>query len=155
MFIDPSEQKFFLQHLSDTQNVLEYGSGESTLEISKIVKSLISIEHQQVWFDKISPSIPTNCKLILSLPDKKYVEGGYCGTYEEFETYINSPIQYGPYDIILIDGRARIECSKICDKLSHKDTIIFVHDWHREEYHEICKYLDLIEVKNTMAKFRL
>jgi hypothetical protein len=155
MFTDKLEEDFFLSHLKNHHKVLEYGSGESTLEISKIVKSLVSIEHQQVWFDKISPSIPTNCKLILSLPDKKYIEGGHCGTYEQFETYINSPIQYGPYDIILIDGRARIECSKICNKLSHEDTIIFVHDWHREEYHEICKYLHLIEVKNTMAAFIL
>jgi protein-L-isoaspartate O-methyltransferase len=155
MFTDKLEEDFFLSHLKNHHKVLEYGSGESTLQIANLVNKIVSVEHQQLWFDSIKNKSQENCKILFAQPDLPYTEGKHCGTYDEFSTYINSPTQYGPYDIILIDGRARIECSKICNKLSHQDTIIFVHDWHREEYHEICKYLHLIEVKNTMAKFRL
>lgn len=155
MFADKIEEDFFLSHLGQNHNVLEYGSGESTLQISNIVKSIVSIEHQLSWYEKIQDKSLNNCKIFFVPPDIPYKEGKHCGTYEEFYSYIHKPIEYGPYDIILIDGRARVECAKICKNMSHINTVVFVHDWHRKEYHEICEYLKLIEVQNTMAKFIL
>ena len=75
--------------------------------------------------------------------------------YDEFKDYIESPIEYGPFDIILIDGRARVSCSSICKLLSHENTIIFIHDFHRPEYQEALKYLELIDSVKTMSKFKL
>ena len=72
-----------------------------------------------------------------------------------FKDYIESPIEYGPFDIILIDGRARVSCSSICKLLSHENTIIFIHDFHRPEYQEALKYLELIDSVKTMSKFKL
>lgn len=155
MFTDKIEEVFFLSHLQKKHKVLEYGSGESTLQISALVDSIISVEHQKSWFEHIKARAPNNCNIIYAPPDLPFQEGKHCGHYEEFCTYINSPLQYSPYDIILIDGRARTHCAKLCRNMSNTNTIIFVHDWHRTEYHEICGYLQLIEIKNTMAKFIL
>jgi hypothetical protein len=152
MFTLESEKKFFLSHLSKNQKVLEYGSGESTLEICKYVKELISIEHQDRWFSKLNPKIPKNCKLFLEKPNLNYEEGGHCGTYEEFQNYIEKPLEFAPYDIILIDGRARVGCSSICNRLSHDNTIIFIHDFERIEYVESLKYLSLVDMVDKMAK---
>ena len=59
------------------------------------------------------------------------------------------------FDIILIDGRARVSCSSICNKLSHDNTIIFIHDFDRPEYQEALNYLELIIQVGTMAKFKI
>jgi hypothetical protein len=155
MFANSKEQDFFLSHINSNNKVLEYGSGESTLEIAEIAKSIVSVEHQPLWYNKLINLIPNNCKLLLQTPNKPYTEGISCGTYEEFKSYINAPIQYRPFDIILIDGRARVECAKICHLMSHKETIIFIHDFDRKEYHVVNGILKLVSQAHTMAKFKI
>ena len=39
--------------------------------------------------------------------------------------------------------------------MAHDNTIIFIHDFHREEYQEALNYLELIGQVGTMAKFKL
>lgn len=155
MFTTKEEEIFFFNSINNNSKVLEYGSGISTLQIADKCRYIISIEHQKEWYDKNINNIPNNCELLLKRPDIHYIEGFHCGTYDEFKTYIESPINKGPFDVILIDGRARISCASICHKMSHKDTLIFVHDFHREEYKEIMNFLSLIEVVGTMAKFKI
>jgi protein-L-isoaspartate O-methyltransferase len=158
MFTKQSEKDFLFSHLNKDQKVLEYGSGESTLEISKVVKSVLSIEHQKDWYEKISKKMPNNVKLILKEPNLAYVEGGHCGTYEEFKDYVDYPLDYGPFDVIFIDGRARVSCASICNKISHENTLIFVHDFDlkkRREYEPILEYLDILDSCGTMYKFEI
>jgi len=155
MFTDHLEEQFFLSHINNTHRVLEYGSGESTVQLCKLAQSVVSIEHQIEWFDKINNLITSNCKLILKQPDQSYIEGTDCGSYDQFHSYIHAPIDFGPYDIILIDGRARVECAKICHLLGKPDSFIFVHDFDRKEYQEIKNILNFVEQVHTMAKFKL
>lgn len=155
MFTQKNEEVFFMNHITKYSKILEYGSGVSTNEISKNCSYIISIEHQEEWYNKLKNELPPNCKLILKKPDLPYNEGGHCGTYDEFKSYIESPIEEGPFDIILIDGRARVGCASICHKMSNENTIIFIHDFHREEYQEVLQYLELIEQVGTMAKFKI
>lgn len=155
MFTQQNEEDFFMNHINGDSLVLEYGSGVSTKEIAKKCKFITSIEHQENWYNKLKNEIPNNCELILKKPDLPYIEGGHCGTYDEFKSYIESPLNKGPFDIILIDGRARVSCASICKKISHNDTVIFIHDYHRPEYQEALNYLELVEQVGTMAKFKL
>jgi hypothetical protein len=155
MFVNENEEKFFFMGINDTNKVLEYGSGASTIKIAEKCKSILSIEHQKNWYDSNINNLPENCELLLREPDLPYTEGGHCGTYDEFKSYIEVPISKGPFDVIFIDGRARVCCASICNKMSHDDTIIFIHDFHREEYQEALNYLELIEQVDTMAKFKL
>ncbi len=159
MFAPIEESEFFLSHVKPDHKVLEYGSGSSTLEIAKICKSILSIEHDSDWYHRISSSIPLNAKILLRASNLPYVEGTYnCGTYEEFKDYILAPIEYGQFDIILIDGRARMECAKICNLLSHDSTIIFIHDFTSRittGYSEVFNYLDIIESVGDMSKFKI
>jgi protein-L-isoaspartate O-methyltransferase len=155
MFTTENEKEYFFKEISKKTKVLEYGSGQSTKEIAEICDSIVSIEHQKEWYDINNQNKSDNCKLVLKEPDLPYVEGTTCGTYEEFKSYVESPIEFGPYDVILIDGRARVACASICDKLSHKDTIIFIHDFTRVEYQESLKFLELIGMVETMTKFKL
>jgi hypothetical protein len=155
MFTEKNEEEFFFNEINENSKVLEYGSGVSTTEIANKCKTILSIEHQENWYDKMKNEIPNNCELIFKNPDLPYIEGGDCGTYEEFKSYIEAPINNGPFDVILIDGRARVSCASICHKMSHENTIVFIHDYHREEYQEALNYLELINQVGTMAKFKV
>ena len=155
MFTSTEEQNFFISHLNDDLRVLEYGSGSSTEEISKKVKEVISVEHQEHWHNKLINQNLKNCKLLLEKPNLPYTEGITDGTYEEFKNYIESPLDYGLFDIILIDGRARVSCADFTKKISHKKTLIFVHDFNRQEYQEINNLLEHVQTVGTMAKFKI
>lgn len=155
MFTNQKEQEFFISHLAPSHRVLEYGSGYSTNEIAQKVKEIISIEHQQTWYDILINQVSKNCTLILCPPNLPYTEGGHDGTYEEFKDYIESPLNKGIFDIILIDGRSRVSCASICKSMSHSDTLIFIHDFQRTEYQEALTYLELIDMVGTMAKFKI
>lgn len=155
MFTQKNEEEFFFNEINKNSKVLEYGSGISTTEIANKCKTILSVEHQENWYNKMKNEIPNNCELIFKSPDLPYIEGGHCGTYEEFKSYIEAPINNGPFDVILIDGRARVSCASICHKISHENTIVFIHDYHREEYQEALNYLELINQVGTMAKFKV
>jgi len=134
MFTTTNESVFFLAEIDKTKKVLEYGSGQSTFEIADKCLNIISIEHQEDWYNK---------------------EGGHCGTYEEFKSYIEAPLDKGPFDVILIDGRARVSCASVVKLMSHDNTIIFIHDFNRPEYQDALNFLELVEQVGTMAKFKL
>lgn len=155
MFTTQQESDFFLSEITKTHRVLEYGSGESTIEIADKCLSILSIEHQKQWYDKLIELKPINCELILREPNLPYKEGINCGTYEQFKSYIEAPLDKGPFDIILIDGRARVACASIVKSITHDNTLIFIHDYDRPEYAEVLNYLELIGQVGTMAKFKI
>lgn len=153
MFAKRGEPEFFLSHLRKKHKVLEYGSGESTLEISNRVSEVVSIEHDHTWYKKLLEKKPDNVTLLFKQPSMGYIEGLNDGTYDQFKHYITAPLEYAPFDIILIDGRARVECAKLCKELGHEETNVFIHDFHREEYKEANKYLKQTGGVGTMARF--
>ena len=160
MWMSKFEVIFLKKHLKNNQKVLEWGCGSSTISISKLVKEVHSIEHNKDWYDNINSKISnTNVNLYLCEPDNEYIEGGHCGTFQQFETYIKKPLELGRFDLIFIDGRARIECSKICKDISHKDTLIFIHDYRGrydvENYKEIEHHLTFISEVNNLALFKI
>jgi hypothetical protein len=160
MFTTNDESNFFLKHIEKNHKVLEYGSGQSTSEIATRCEKLISIEHQKSWYNQVINSVPSNVTLILAEPDEIYLENTYnCGSYNQFKSYINSPIEYGKFDIILIDGRARVECAKFCRYISKDNTLIFIHDFtsrlENHNYKEALRYLELIDSVGDMSKFKL
>jgi hypothetical protein len=145
------EAKLIEPYLTSGASVLEYGSGESTFEVAAKVKLLITVEHQLEWFNKIKAKLPKNTVILFEPPT--CLKWGTDGTYEQFKNYIEAP--KGIFNVIIIDGRARVGCAKYCKNVANENTIIFVHDYQREEYKEIETHLQLIEVVETMAKFKL
>jgi len=155
MFTTREESAFVFAEIDKNTKVLEYGSGQSTVEIAEKCSSIVSVEHQENWYNETLQIKPSNCELLFKKPTLHYVEGFHCGTYEEFEDYIEAPLSKGPFDVILIDGRARVACSSICHRLGHKDTIVFMHDFERPEYQEALTYLEQEAVVGRMAKFKI
>lgn len=155
MFTKESEKNFLIENLNLNHRVLEWGSGSSTLLIAENVKEIISIEHQKKWFDTVNEKKTDNIKIYLKEPNLPYAEGGHDGTYEEFKDYCDFPLNLGYFDIILIDGRARVSCAYNCLKISHENTLIFIHDFNRVEYQEINNFLEKISCVDSMCLFKL
>ena len=161
MYAFPEEKDFFLKHLNKKQNVLEWGSGSSTAVIAEKVKSVVSIEHNREWYGTVSKNLPSNAKLHFVPPKYQHdwrVDGD--GSPDNFKKYISYPVELGnKYDLILIDGRARVKCASVCSKISKEDTMIFVHDFSDERisegYDKMYEYLELIERVRSMALFKL
>ena len=164
MFAHELEEEYFKKHLNKTHRVLEWGSGLSTPQIAEQVDFLVSIEHNTEWYEKIkknlSGRVKDNCKYLLRPPSTSGGGENFKGKnhYIDFKEYVDAPLDDGPFDIILIDGRARVDCASKCPLLGHKDTIVFIHDFTvpgREYYSESLEYLEHIETTMTMAKFKI
>jgi len=157
------ETDFVHSVINSESRVLEYGSGRSTVDLALIAKSVVSLEHQEAWYNELKPTLPENVELMLAEPDLDYIEGphdkqrseGNDGTYEEFESYIKSPLSKGPFDVVIIDGRARVECAKICKDICHEESHIFVHDFERKEYEPIMDVLECTGSIGRMFRFKL
>jgi len=119
--------EFLEEKLNKQQTLFEYGSGSSTLFFSEHVFSVSSVEHNRAWFEKLNP-------LLLKNPNATY-------QYHELnQNYPEAIRTFGvdkKYDIIIIDGRKRVACTKVAfDFLSSKGVII-LDDSGRERYKEV------------------
>lgn len=162
MLNNQDEVQFLLENLKETDEVLEWGSGGSTLAIAKRVKTLYSIEHNKEWFDKITALIPENVHLFYVERNKEEMSGDD-GTLEDYYDYVNFPSKMGKkFDVIFIDGRARVECAKVATHLLKAGGTIFIHDYchpnevyRRREYEVVEDFLEKTGQVFAFAKFKI
>jgi predicted O-methyltransferase YrrM len=127
--------------------VLEWGSGASTLWLAKRADFVVSIEHDPEWAETLRTRLPDNVDLVC-IPaepaegDTKPVlsrKSGFEGL--DFAAYVEAGRQVsGTFDVIVIDGRAREACLPIAlDKLAPRGIIVFDNvdrKRYREAIHE-------------------
>ncbi len=120
---------FIKPRLRHDQRVFEFGSGNSTLFYAKYCGSILSVEHDRNWFDKIGSTMPENSRLIY----QPLTPGG---------SYSQAPPDTGErFDIIIVDGRDRVNCCKnSIDALSERGVII-LDDSERSKYAEAIDFL--------------
>ncbi|MCL4860213.1 MAG: hypothetical protein KJZ93_12435 [Caldilineaceae bacterium] len=91
---------FLEKRVKPHMRIFEYGSGNSTLWWSTRVVSVTSVEHDLAWFDYVKKKIPSNVEYRYC----ELVDGGqYCRVVSEYKNR---------FDVIVIDGRDRINCAK-------------------------------------------
>ncbi len=126
-------------------NILEWGSGGSTLYFSQLLEKhgidyeWISVEHSSKWYNQFIGKVPQGkIKVIL----KKQKAGNpatinldHYVHYPRELTNKNKPPQF--FDFILVDGRARARCLVEAKFLVKPDGIIMLHDAEREKYHYV------------------
>ena len=113
--------------------MLEWGSGGSTIHFSKLVKELYSIEHDFQWYNKIKKDKNNNVNITF-VPSNGIYDSTIPTKDEQFEDYINYVDRINKkYDIVFIDGRARVACSKKVIPYLNENAVVFIHDfWARE-----------------------
>ncbi|MBA3285388.1 MAG: hypothetical protein H0U27_10080 [Nitrosopumilus sp.] len=160
-FMTENEIEFFKRNLQNDSVVLEWGSGNSTLFFSRFVKKYIAIEHHENWFDKINKKIRNNTKIIHVPTTQQYSpllgQGwnvGFEGTYEQFKAYVDIfETLSEKFSIILIDGRARVDCAKKILPSIGEHTKVFVHDFKRYEK-DLLEYYILEDRVERLALLR-
>lgn len=119
---------FINNRLNEKMTVFEYGSGNSTFFYAAKVKAVTSVEHDQSWHDKLHHSMPSNVTLI-------HKELSYNGTYSR------ASIQPEKFDIIIVDGRDRVNCLKQSIHALTDNGVIVLDDSERESYQEGGEFL--------------
>lgn len=97
--------------------VFEYGSGASTAWLSTRAASVTSVEHHEGWHARVRALVPDNVDLRLVPPDDRpagdalYLSekaGELGASFERYAREIDAA--QGPFDLVVIDGRARAAC---------------------------------------------
>jgi Methyltransferase domain len=118
------------------KEVFEYGSGASTLWLSRRAKSVTSVEYDEGFHRVMSEKLADakNTELILA-PPRKLAEGessryqsgqpNYAGL--DFEKFVKAVDRDDrKYDLIVIDGRARPQCLEVAlGHLKEGGTVFF------------------------------
>jgi hypothetical protein len=104
--------------------LFEYGSGSSTLFYAHYVKNVVAVEHDKKWYDRMIGKLPTNTKLLYKKLERG---GGYCKTSEQLGEV---------YDIVIVDGRDRVNCLRHATNALKQNGVIVLDDSEREEYLE-------------------
>ena len=113
---------FLKKRIGKEMSVFEYGCGESTLWWSKMAKEVISVEHDKVWWENIAERIPENVNIF-------QIDLEYGGSYSsKISDYRDR------FDIIVIDGRDRVNCARNCLGALKNDGVIIWDNSDREEY---------------------
>ncbi|KFJ42920.1 FkbM family methyltransferase [Francisella philomiragia] len=120
---------FISDRLNENMDIFEYGSGNSTLWYGERVKSVISVEHDENWFEKIKSSMPRNVTI-------NYQELIYGGNYSKFSSSLNIK-----FDIVIVDGRDRVNCVKNAINSIKENGIIVLDDSERDVYKEGIEFL--------------
>ena len=148
VFMSNQERDIIRSYLNKSHTMLEYGSGYSTLYFSQFVRAYYSIEHDRRWYETVktlinrsssASSVIKQYVLIPVDPGYKGWPGGFVeGTREQFDDYIRAihSLNVSKFDIVLIDGRARVECALEIRPFIHNETVIFVHDYTNRPYYK-------------------
>lgn len=114
--------EFLARRVRPEMSVFEYGSGNSTLWWASRVREVIACEHDRGWFEKVRARAPGNVTL-------RHVAleygGDYCRAVAEYP---------GRFDIVVIDGRDRVNCATHAIGALKPDGIIVWDNSDREEY---------------------
>lgn len=120
------------------KSIFEYGSGNSSKYWSNKAKKVTSIEDNKEWYEKVKKNINKNQELLLKNDDSEY---------ENSISFLNEK-----FDVIIIDGIRRVECSQIIEKFLRVDAsegymvILDNSDWYKETSKYFRDKLNLIEI---------
>lgn len=113
---------FISERIKKEHSVFEFGSGNSTIYYAKRALKVVSVEHDKDWFDRISSSTPINSEMIYS----ELKEGG---------EYSKMPASLGSkFDIIIVDGRDRVNCCYNSITALTENGVVVLDDSEREKY---------------------
>ena len=119
---------------------LEWGAGRSTLHFPPMLQadaSWIAIEHDGEWARKIRNSQSArNVQVYHVAPNRfPWTDEDQDGGGEDLGDYVEFPRKFGPYDFILVDGRARVACIEEAFDLVQPHGVVLLHDANRPYYH--------------------
>jgi predicted O-methyltransferase YrrM len=134
----------FLRSRPDAR-VFEFGSGASTVWLARRAAEVTSVEHDAEWFALLAPRLRdvgnVDYRLVepdpVDAPEHGYrsMKSGYRG--RTFGAYARSIADgEGPFDLVVVDGRARAACLREARRHLRPDGLIVFDNAHRRRYRE-------------------
>lgn len=120
---------FIKNRLHKELTIFEYGSGNSTLFYAKRVKRVVSVEHDEAWFQKIVAEKAPNAEMIFT---KLEVNGEYSQ---------KAKLLSEKFDVIIVDGRDRVNCCKHSIGALSNRGVLILDDSERKVYEEARTFL--------------
>ncbi len=110
------------ERLTKELTMFEYGAGYSTLYFAARVASVHSVEYDRAWEDRVTELLQPveNATLLFEEVGTDYIN---CA--------VNQPLKF---DVILVDGRERVECTKASIAALSPAGVIILDDSDRNEY---------------------
>jgi hypothetical protein len=113
---------FIKPRLHKDLSVFEYGSGNSTLFYAQRVRNVVSVEHDETWYRKIVKEKAPNAEMIFCRLDM-------AGAYSKKAASLDQK-----FDIIIVDGRDRVNCCKQGINGLTERGVIVLDDSERKTY---------------------
>ncbi len=113
---------FIKPRLTKNLSVFEYGSGNSTLFYAKHVQKVVSVEHDEAWYHKIAQEKAANAEMIFTALEKD-------GEYSRKAVLLGEK-----FDIIIVDGRDRVNCCKNSVEALTTSGVLVLDDSERDFY---------------------
>lgn len=113
---------FITERLNRDMSIFEFGSGNSTIFYAGRVKSVHSVEHDLEWVAQLKKMLPENAKVF-------HQELIYGGEYCKFPSTLDRK-----FDIVIVDGRDRVNCMINAMSYITEKGIIILDDSERQEY---------------------
>ncbi|WP_456403778.1 hypothetical protein [Hydrogenimonas sp.] len=120
---------FISERLNKEMDLFEFGSGNSTLWYARRVNRVVSLEHDYRWFVEYKERVPDNVSLFY----RELEEGGAYAKFLETMDHL--------FDIVVVDGRERVECIRHTVGSLKEGGVIVLDDSERESYREGIDYL--------------
>lgn len=115
---------FIKERINQSHQIFEYGSGNSTLFYAQRAGRVIAVEHDENWFNKVKNSCPANAEMIFCHLEKD-------GEYAKKAILLNKK-----FDIIIVDGRDRVNCCKYAIDALSNNGVIVLDDSERPIYQD-------------------
>ncbi|MCX2582814.1 FkbM family methyltransferase [Pedobacter sp. MR22-3] len=113
---------FIKGRITKSQHIFEYGSGSSTIFYAERAGKVTSVEHDKGWFDKVKGTSPANAEMI------------FCELHRDGEYARKATLLDKKFNIIIVDGRDRVNCCKYSLDALSTDGVIILDDSERKVY---------------------
>jgi hypothetical protein len=158
-YMNDTEIFHLLKYINRDVRMLEIGGGGSTVFLSKLVKRLVTVEHNKNWSSKLWNLLGKkrpNWSLHIAEPNFPQQHPFQPAQPGQFDRYINHISNINEtFDVILIDGRDRVRSVHASlDKLKMGGYMI-IHDfWNRPKYHSVLNItnLKLVSEENSFPQ---
>jgi len=126
---------FLAQRNFEGRNVLEFGGGQSTLWWSKRARSVLTIEEDAVWYERLRSQIRDNVTLFHVPADDR------TRAVERIRKIIDGNTVH-KFDVVIVDGHFREQLTILAFEYLAQDGVIILDDSDGYQFFDLTKDLN-------------